>query len=60
MRITTDDLCFIGAVVCIMWAAIAGIQIIDWIHVPKVQACTITFSDATGNRHEFVGSGIAY
>lgn len=22
--------------------------------------CSITFSDATGNRHEFVGSGIAY
>jgi hypothetical protein len=58
--IMSDTQSFLVAVVCILWAAIAGIQVIDWIQGPKVQACTITFSDATGNRHQFVGQGIVY
>lgn len=56
----TDTQSFLIAVALIMCVTIAGTRIIDWIQGPKVQACTITFSDATGNRHQFVGQGIVY
>jgi hypothetical protein len=56
----TDTQSFLLAVSLIICVTIAGTRIIDWIHGPKVAACTITFSDATGNRHQFIGSGEVY
>ena len=53
----TDTQTFIIAVAAIMCVALASTRIIDWIQGPKVQACTITFSDAGGNRHQFIGQG---
>lgn len=56
----SDTQSFLIAVAVIMCVALAGTRIIDWTMPAKVQACTITFSDATGNRHQFIGQGIAY
>lgn len=56
----SDTKSFLIAVSIIMCVALAGTRIIDWVSGPKVQACTITFSDGVGNRHEFVGQGIVY
>lgn len=53
----SDTQSFLIAVSLIICVALAGTRIIDWIQGPKVQACTITFSDAAGNRHQFVGKG---
>jgi hypothetical protein len=53
----TDTKWFLLSVSLIMCVTLAGTRIIDFIAGPKVQACTITFSDATGNRHQFVGQG---
>ena len=56
----SDTSSLVVAVSLIICVTLAGTRIIDWTLPAKVQACTITFSDAGGNRHEFVGSGIAY
>lgn len=53
----SDGWSFIMAVAIIILCAIGAIRIIDWIAGPKVEACSITFSDATGNRHTFIGEG---
>ena len=52
-----DTPSFLIAVACIYMVAIGGTQIVDWLTPPKVEACSITFSDATGNRHTFIGQG---
>ena len=51
---------FLIAVAAIMCVAMSATRIVDFVVGPKVQACTITFSDAAGNRHQFVGQGIVY
>lgn len=56
----SDTGSFIVAVAAILCVALSATRIVDFVVGPKVHACTITFSDATGNRHQFVGSGIAY
>lgn len=56
----SDTQSFLLAVALIICVALAGTRIVDWMMPAKVQACTITFSDSAGNRHQFVGSGIAY
>lgn len=56
----TDTGSFLIAVALIICVALAGTRIIDWTLPAKIQACTITFSDAGGNRHQFIGSGIVY
>jgi hypothetical protein len=53
----TDTPSFLLAVSLIICVTLAGTRIIDWLHGPKVEACTITFSDAGGNRHQFIGKG---
>jgi len=53
----SDTASFLIAVSLIICVTFAGTRIIDWIRGPKVAACTITFSDASGNRHQFIGKG---
>jgi hypothetical protein len=57
MNDTQSFLCAVSLILCV---TLAGTRIIDWTLPAKVQACTITFSDAGGNRHEFVGQGVAW
>jgi len=53
----TDDWSFVRAVAAIMVLALAGTRIIDFVVGPQPVSCTITFSDAGGNRHQFIGKG---
>jgi hypothetical protein len=53
----TDTQSFLIAVAAIMCVAMSATRIVDFVVGPKVQACTITFSDSTGNRHQFIGKG---
>jgi len=53
----SDTGSFLIAVSLIICVTLAGTRIIDFVVGPKVAACTITFSDATGNRHQFIGKG---
>jgi hypothetical protein len=53
----TDTQTFLIAVAAIMCVALSATRIVDWMQPQKVQACTITFSDASGNRHQFIGKG---
>jgi hypothetical protein len=53
----SDTQTFLIAVAAIMCVAMSATRIVDFVVGPKVQACTITFSDAGGNRHQFVGQG---
>jgi hypothetical protein len=40
--------------------ALSLMQIGSLISKPIVRDCTITFSDSTGNRHQFIGKGSLY
>jgi hypothetical protein len=53
----SDTGSFLIAVSLIICVALAGTRIVDFVKGPTVQACSITFSDATGNRHVFIGQG---
>ena len=53
----SDTQTFLIAVSLIICVALAGTRIVDFVKGPTVQACSITFSDATGNRHVFIGQG---
>jgi len=48
---------FLIAVFSLICVALAMTRIIDFVIRPQPVACTITFSDATGNRHQFIGKG---
>lgn len=48
---------FLIALFSLMCVALAMTRIIDFVVGPQPVACTITFSDAGGNRHQFVGKG---
>jgi hypothetical protein len=51
----SDNGSFLIAVAAIMCVALSATRIVDWVQGPVVKECTITFSDATGNRHVFIG-----
>jgi hypothetical protein len=52
-----DTQSFLVAVACLMVLALAGTRIVDFVVGPQVRECSITFSDSTGNRHQFIGKG---
>lgn len=53
----SDTQVFLLAVASLMVLALAGTRIVDFVVGPQVRECSITFSDATGNRHVFIGEG---
>ena len=53
----SDGWSFLIAVALLVFFAIGGTQIVDWMKKPVVSQCSITFSDAAGNRHTFIGQG---
>jgi len=56
----SDTHSFLIAVFAIVSVAIAGIHINEYIAGPKVSECSITFKDAGGNKHQFIGRGQVY
>jgi hypothetical protein len=53
----TDTQSFLIAVAAIMCVAMSATRVIDFVKGPVVKECSITFSDASGNRHQFIGKG---
>jgi hypothetical protein len=53
----SDTGSFLLAVAALMCVALSATRVIDFVKGPVVKECTITFSDVTGNRHQFIGKG---
>lgn len=53
----SDGWCIVLTILCVFMCALGMIRIVDWVKGPKVEACVIKYSDATGNRYEFIGEG---
>jgi hypothetical protein len=53
----SDTGSFLLAVAVIMCVALSATRVIDFVKGPQVRECSITFSDAGGNRHQFIGKG---
>jgi hypothetical protein len=57
VKITADDWAFIIPTIALVCVAGFGCLVYERM-TPKVQqACSITFSDSAGNRHQFIGKG---
>lgn len=52
-----DTKAFLLAVLGVYAVTLAGIQVVDWVLPAKVVACSITVSDAAGNRYVYIGEG---
>jgi len=52
-----DTFSCIAAVFCIIMFTLGATQIVDQIKGPQVSACSVTFKDFNGNKHQYIGTG---